>query len=137
MARKVARAELENVRLVEARAEVLVSDCLERASVREFWINFSDPWPKAAHAPRRLIQSPFIRSVAQALEPAGVVHIATDDVPYSEQIDDVLSGEPLLENLHAPRPFASEVPGRPATSYEMGWREEGRPLHFFDYRRVL
>ena len=54
MARKVARAGLQNIRLIEGQGQVLVSELLEEASVQEFWINFSDPWPKARHARRRL-----------------------------------------------------------------------------------
>ena len=64
------------------------------------------------------------------------MHIATDDVPYASEIDAVLGAEPWLRNLHAPRGWLDEVPGRPPTSYELEWRSEGRPLHFFDYERV-
>lgn len=137
MARKVARAELENVRLVAGKGEAVLGDCVPEGSVHEIWINFSDPWPKAAHAHRRLFQPPFVRSAALALEPGGVLRIATDDPIYAEQIDEVLSDEPLIENQHAPAPYASEVPGRIMTSYERDWRAEGRPMHFFDYARVL
>ncbi len=135
MARKVARAKLENVRLIEARGETVIGDCLISASVDEFWINFSDPWPKDAHARRRVIQSPFVADVARVLVPGGVLHVATDDVPYAEQIDAVLSNEPGLENLHTPEPFVRGVPDRTPTSYELDWLAEGRTLHFFDYRR--
>jgi tRNA G46 methylase TrmB len=61
--------------------------------------------------------------------------VATDDVPYAEWIDAALAGEELLENALAPEAFAREVPGRKATAYELEWRAEGRPLHFFRYRR--
>ena len=133
MARKVARAELENVRLVAGRGEAILQDCLPEASVRDVWVNFSDPWPKAAHAHRRIFQPPFIRRAAQVLEPGGVLRIATDDPVYAEQIQEVLEAEPLLRNLHAPEPFVRDDPERIATSYELDWRAEGRLMHFFDY----
>lgn len=135
MARKVARARLENVRLIEARGETVVGDCLIPGTVDEFWINFSDPWPKDTHARRRLIQSPFVADIARVLVPGGVLHVATDDVPYAEQINEVLTADGTLENMFAPEPFLPDVPGRTPTSYELDWRAEGRPLHFFDYRR--
>ena len=78
-----------------------------------------------------------MRSVAERLKPGGVLHVATDDVPYAEQIDEVLRGEPSLLNLHAPDGWADEVEGRPTTGYEAEWRAEGRPLHFFDYARPV
>ena len=109
-------------------------ELLQRESVDEFWLNFSDPWPKPSHAHRRLFQTDFIRQLAACLRPGGWLHAATDDVPYAEQVDDVLSGEPLLENAF-PTPWREEAEGRVPTLYEMEWRAKGRPLHFFSYRR--
>lgn len=136
MARKVARSELENIRLVAGRGEAILQDCLPEACVREIWVNFSDPWPKAAHAHRRIFQPPFIARAAEVLEPGGTLRIATDDPTYAEQIGEVLRAEPLLENLHAPHSFIREDPERIATSYELDWRAEGRLMHFFDYAPI-
>jgi tRNA (guanine-N7-)-methyltransferase len=135
MARKVARARLRNVRLLEGRAEVALRQLFEPGRLAEIWINFSDPWPKARHARRRLIQPTLIADAARRLRPGGLLHVATDDVPYAHQIDEVLAGEPSLRNLHAPLPFLPEASGRMTTGYESQWRAEGRPLHFFTYVR--
>jgi tRNA (guanine-N7-)-methyltransferase len=135
MARKVARAGLRNVRLLEGRAEVGLRQLFEPASLAEIWINFSDPWPKARHAPRRLIQPPLVADAASRLVAGGTLYVATDDVPYAHQIDEVLSDERSLRNRYAPWPFLAEVPGRMQTGYESQWRAEGRPLHFFAYGR--
>jgi tRNA (guanine-N7-)-methyltransferase len=137
MARKVARAELANVRLVAGKGEAIVSDCLPPGRVHEVWVNFSDPWPKAAHAHRRIFRPDFVSGAAEVLEPGGVLHVATDDANYAEQIDEVLGAEGLLENDFAPHAYLAEVPGRTATSYEQDWRAEGRSIRFFDYRRAL
>jgi tRNA (guanine-N7-)-methyltransferase len=135
MARRLARTELRNVRLVLARAQALVHEACADASVQEFWINFSDPWPKDRHASRRLFQPDFVADLARALAPDGRLHVATDDVPYAHEIASRLEAEPRLENLFAPDRWRPEVPGRLRTAYEETWREEGRPLHFFEYRR--
>jgi tRNA (guanine-N7-)-methyltransferase len=136
MARKVARARLENVRLVASTGQAIVHDCVPDDCIRDIWVNFSDPWPKSAHAHRRLFQPEFVQRAAQVLEVGGVLHVATDDPTYADQIDQVLAAEPLLENLYAPARFVREVPGRIATSYEIDWRVAGRQMHFFDYRRA-
>ncbi len=133
MARKVGRAGLANVRLIEGRAEQALRVLAQGPCLDEIWINFSDPWPKSRHAHRRLIRPDFVAALADSLAPAGVLHLATDDVPYAHQMDDVLSGEMRLRNLHAPWPFVAEVPGRRRTGYEEQWRAEGRPMHFFAY----
>lgn len=134
MARKVARAKLENVRLVDAAAEQAMAQLFEPESLDAIWINFSDPWPKVRHAHRRVIQASFVADAAVTLKRSGTLFVATDDVPYAHQIDEVLSGEPRLENCYALWPFLSEVEGRMKTGYEEQWRAEGRPMHFFAYR---
>ena len=135
MARRIAKAGDPNIRLICARGEDVLHEAIADASVATFWINFSDPWPKARHHRRRLVQAPFVHQLAKRLVPGGRLHVATDHVEYAEHIHAVLRAEPLLENALAPAPFAPEIPGRPVTAYEAMWRAEGRPLHFFTYAR--
>jgi tRNA (guanine-N7-)-methyltransferase len=134
MARRIAKTDERNIRLVEGTAEELVAGALDDASVATFWVNFPDPWPKKRHHRRRLLQPGFVGLLAARLAPGGLLHAATDHAGYAEQIDAVLSAEPRLENALA-APFVSEVAGRPCTAYEAMWRAEGRALHFFTYRR--
>jgi len=135
LARRLERTELRNVRLIEAPAQLLVGELLPEESLSCVWINFPDPWPKKRHHRRRLVQAEFMRALAKCLRREGEVHIATDHAEYAEQIGEVLSAEPLLENLYAPEPYLREVSERTPTAYEREWREQGRDLHFFGYRR--
>jgi tRNA (guanine-N7-)-methyltransferase len=133
MARKVARAKLSNIRLLEANAQVALEQLFLPGGLEEIWLNFSDPWPKARHAHRRMIQPSFAAAAARALAAGGVLYVATDDVRYANQIGEVLEAEEALFNQYAPWPYLYEVPGRACTGYETQWRGEGRPLHFFAY----
>jgi tRNA (guanine-N7-)-methyltransferase len=135
MARRLARSDLVNVRLIEAAAELVVGEWLLEASVACFWINFPDPWPKKRHHRRRLIQPGFVRALARRLVAGGELHVATDHVGYAEWIDEVLEGEPSLENACAPERFRRKVNDRPSTAYELEFRAEGHSFWFFSYRR--
>ena len=135
MARRLARSDLVNLRLVEASAELVVGERLPDASVSCFWINFPDPWPKKRHHRRRLIQPRFVRALARCLVPGGELHVATDHLGYAGWIDEVLAAEPALENAWAPEPFRRSANDRPSTAYELEWRAKGHPFHFFWYRR--
>lgn len=135
MARRLARLPLANVRLVCATGEGVVGELLGSAQVSAFWINFPDPWPKRRHQRRRLIQAPFVAMLADRLADGGLLHVATDHVEYAEQIDALLAAEPTLVNAFAPQRLVRDVPGRLQTAYEREWRSEGRPLHFWQYRR--
>jgi tRNA (guanine-N7-)-methyltransferase len=136
-ARRLARSELKNVRLVHGTGEQALADLFAPASLEAVWINFSDPWPKKRHHRRRLVQTPLVAIVADRLVRGGLLHVATDDVPYAEHIDAVLAAEAQLENVFAPARWLADVPGRMPTAYELEWRAEGRPLHFFAYRRLV
>ena len=135
-ARRLAKTEIANVRLIHGTGEHAVADLFRPASLEAVWINFSDPWPKKRHHRRRLVQAPLVAAVANRLVTGGMLHVATDDVPYAEHIDAVLAAEPQLENAFAPAPWLADVPGRMPTGYELEWRAEGRPLHFFAYQRI-
>lgn len=138
MARRLARTELANVRLLAESAERAVEELFAPGSVAEFWINFSDPWPKKRHHKRRLIQPAFVADLASRLAPGGALQIATDDPGYAEWIDSVLAGEPRLANANAnaPSPHVRDVPGRMPTSFEEEWRAKGRIPYFWTHRRV-
>ena len=134
-ARRLAKSEIANVRLVHGTGEQAVAELFGPRSLEAVWINFSDPWPKKRHHRRRLVQAPLVAAIADRLVPGGRLHVATDDVPYAEHIDAVLAAEPHLENAFAPLRWLPEVEGRTPTAYELEWRAEGRPLHFFANRR--
>jgi tRNA G46 methylase TrmB len=78
-----------------------------------------------------------VGNAARCLSEGGTLHIATDDVPYADQIADVLAAESRLRNVHAPDPWLADVPGRIPTGYELDWRAAGRPLHFFAHQRMV
>ncbi len=134
-ARRLARTDLANVRLLEIPAQDAVRELIEKQSLDAVWINFPDPWPKKRHEKRRLIAPPLVRELADRLRPGGLLQVATDHAGYAEAIDGFLVAEPMLENANHPRRFLREVPGRPVTKYEIEWRIEGRSLFFWTYRR--
>ena len=102
MARRLARTELRNVRLLEAPAEAVLRDALSDGCVGRFWINFPDSWPKKRHWRRRLLQPAVVALLARRLTPGGELEIATDHPGYAEWIDGVLRAAPGLQNRHEP-----------------------------------
>ena len=63
------------------------------------------------------------------------LNLATDDADYAQQMDAVLSSEPLLENVYAPERYRLQSRERTPTAYELEWRELGRTCHYFAYRK--
>jgi tRNA (guanine-N7-)-methyltransferase len=108
--------QLTNIRIIQHDAVEVMRDMLDDGSLDGIHIFFPDPWHKARHNKRRLIQSPFIAQLVQKLKVGGYIHVATDWEDYAVQVLAVLSAEPLLQNTcadYAPRPEY-----RPLTKFE-------------------
>jgi tRNA (guanine-N7-)-methyltransferase len=125
--------QLNNIRIMQHDAVEVLRDMIGANSLDGVHIFFPDPWHKARHNKRRLIQSPFIAQLVQKLKPGGYIHVATDWQDYAEQVLRVLSAEPLLENTaadYAPRPDY-----RPLTKFEQRGLKLGHGVWDLVFRR--
>jgi len=107
---------LNNVRILQHDAFEVVTHMIAPDSLAGVHVFFPDPWHKARHNKRRLIQAPFVQLLASRIAPGGYLHCATDWQDYAEQMLQVLSEEPALRNTadgYAPRPDY-----RPVTKFE-------------------
>lgn len=50
-------------------------------SIDRIYLNFSDPWPKAGHAKRRLTHRSFLEQYKRILKPEGAIFFKTDNRP--------------------------------------------------------
>lgn len=107
---------LTNLRVIQHDAVEVLRDMIPAGSLAGVHIYFPDPWHKARHNKRRLIQVPFVKTLCEHLEPGGYIHLATDWEDYAVQMLEVLSAEPALQNTaegYAPQPAY-----RPLTKFE-------------------
>jgi tRNA (guanine-N7-)-methyltransferase len=82
--RHVEAEGLANVRLHAGDARGLMA-ALPDACLERLFVLFPDPWPKARHVKRRLIQPDFIAEAARLLAPGGTLRFATDWADYADQ----------------------------------------------------
>jgi tRNA (guanine-N7-)-methyltransferase len=81
--RHVDEQNLANVRIHHGDAREVIQG-LPDQSLSRVYIMFPDPWPKARHHKRRLIQAVMIEELARVLKPGGVVRFATDWADYAD-----------------------------------------------------
>ena len=125
--------QIPNIRIMQRDAVEVLRDMIGDATLDGVHIFFPDPWHKARHNKRRLIQSPFVAQLVQKIKPGGYIHVATDWHDYAEQVLAVLSAEPLLENTaadYAPRPEY-----RPLTKFEQRGIRLGHGVWDMVFRR--
>ena len=81
--RHVAEQDLKNVRIHDGDARELATR-LPDASLDRVFILFPDPWPKARHHKRRIVQSDMVAELARVLKPGGRLRFATDVAGYAD-----------------------------------------------------
>jgi tRNA (guanine-N7-)-methyltransferase len=92
-----------NVRIIETDVTRLL-DVLtgpeapaDRPSIDCIRVLFPDPWPKARHRSRRLVDGTFVSTAADLLAPGGTLHLATYWDGYARQMALALLAEPRFE----------------------------------------
>jgi len=127
---------LANVRLHMGDA----LDVLERlpdASLAFVYLLHPDPWPKARHAKRRMVNPGPLDLIAAKLAPGGELRLGTDDPTYCRWAMMVMGQRRDFEWLaERARDFRDRPGGWPATRYETKARREGREVWYFRYRRA-
>jgi tRNA (guanine-N7-)-methyltransferase len=122
--RRVERQGLDNVRLLRMEAYYATAHLLPTGSVSTCYIFFPDPWPKKRHHAHRLFAPAFMQALHRVMVPGGEVHVATDHLPYFEEIRALLAADNRF------RPIAPWVPGEAEQTdferYYVGRGEIGR-----------
>ena len=114
--KEIGERGLTNLRIVQHDAVEVLEHMVAPDSLAGVHVFFPDPWHKLKHNKRRLIQPAFVRRLVTRIAPGGRLHCATDWQPYAEQMLQVLSAEPALQNTapgYAPKPDY-----RPLTKFE-------------------
>lgn len=124
--------DLTNIRMVEADAALALAAMVPTASITEVWTFFPDPWRKARHHKRRLVQPAFAWEVARILRPGGKWRLATDWDSYAWQMRDVVADCPAFTNPHAGQRPDPQDPAGAIGGFAPRW--EGRILTRFEKR---
>lgn len=118
------RGGVNNIRMVRGDGVEVLNRMFPENSLDGVRIFFPDPWPKARHHKRRIIQSGPLHLIATRLKPGGVLHVATDHADYAEWIRELAEVEPLLEYKGWPWPECPQLVDRQVIT-----KFEGRGLN--------
>ena len=120
---------LENIRFICMDARE-IENVFALSEVDKIFLNFSDPWPKARHAKRRLTSREFLARYEQVLKKDGVVEFKTDNRGLFEfSLEEVRESDWNLEvctfDLHHDEEL---VKGNVMTEYEEKFSSMGNPI---------
>jgi tRNA (guanine-N7-)-methyltransferase len=132
----VEASNLTNVRLHMGDAlEVL--ERLPDASLSRVYLLHPDPWPKARHAKRRMVNPGPLDRIAAKLAPGGEFRLGTDDPIYCRWSMMVMNGRRDFTWLaDSAADFLTRPADWPETRYERKARRHGHEVWYFRYRRA-
>ncbi len=120
---RVLKRNLQNIRLINHDAFLVLRDMIPDASLAEIHVYFPDPWPRKKEQKRRIIRSEVLEQFRRTLVDGGWGIYVTDHREYYEV------AAPLIEqHFRAER----RIPGPedvPRTNYEAKYRAEGREIY--------
>ena len=119
----------DNLRFVNGDARDLAAYFAE-GTLDAIYLNFSDPWPKAGHAKRRLTHRAFLTSYVSLLRDGGAICLKTDNAGlFAFTLEELaaigLTPDWQTDDLHA-SPMAE---GNVMTEYERAFSSQGMPIH--------
>lgn len=126
--------ELDNIRFITTYINDMDRDFAE-GELDGIFMNFSDPWPKARHAKRRLTHKDRLVQYLKAIKPGGFIRFKTDNDELFdftlEQIEECkklvsfdVTG--LTRDLHASG--LSKI--SPMTEYEEKFSSQGKNINY-------
>ena len=110
---RIEEGGLKNLRTIEGDAFIVFEQMIVDSSLDGVHLFFPDPWPKARHFKRRIVNQEFIAAVAAKLKPGAFFHIATDWQPYAEWITEEFTKQTFFTGGEVDRPD-----WRPLTRFE-------------------
>lgn len=127
-------AGLANVRLHMGDA-LTVLERLPDASLSRVYLLHPDPWPKARHAKRRMVNNGPLDLIAAKLKPGGEFRLGTDDPTYCRWAMMVMNRRADFHWLaESAADFLTRPADWPETRYERKARRQGHEVWYFRYR---
>ena len=122
--------ELKNVRFVCMDARN-IADVFAEGEVEKIYLNFSDPWPKARHAKRRLTSVEFLERYEKVLPQGGTVEFKTDNTAlFNFSLEQIKEAEWTVQaftyDLHHNEEMNKE---NIMTEYEEKFSQRGNPIN--------
>ncbi|WP_107758797.1 tRNA (guanosine(46)-N7)-methyltransferase TrmB [Dickeya sp. Secpp 1600] len=111
-------AGVDNLRVMCHDAVEVLERMIPDGSLAMVQLFFPDPWHKARHNKRRIVQVPFAELVRSKLAGGGVFHMATDWEPYAQHMLEVMSSLAGYRNLSDHNDYVPRPASRPLTKFE-------------------
>jgi tRNA (guanine-N7-)-methyltransferase len=135
-AAKLARQGRTNAVMVHGDGLRIFRELLPDSSLAAVHVYFPDPWWKARHKKRRVMNEAFLKDVERVLEPGGVLHFWTDVEEYFQTTLELIGA---ATRLSGPFEVPEQAPQHDLdyrTHFERRMRLHGEPIYRAEFRRA-
>ncbi len=129
-------AGVKNLRVMCHDAVEVLETMIPDNSLNMVQLFFPDPWHKARHNKRRIVQVPFAEMVKRKLKLGGVFHMATDWEAYAEHMLEVMSSIEGYRNQSTTGDYVPRPETRPVTKFEQRGHRLGHGVWDLMFERV-
>ena len=122
--------DMDNIRFVCMDARK-IEDVFAPGEVERIYLNFSDPWPKARHAKRRLTSTEFLKRYEHVLASHGMLEFKTDNTElFNFSLEQVREAGWALTGFTYDLHHNEEMNrGNIMTEYEEKFSAKGNPIN--------
>ena len=129
-------AGVENLRVMCHDAVEVLEKMIPDNSLRMVQLFFPDPWHKARHNKRRIVQVPFAELVMRKLKLGGVFHMATDWEAYAVHMLEIMNSIDGYKNQSESQDYVPRPETRPLTKFEQRGQRLGHGVWDLMFERV-
>ena len=125
MLASISKNELEHIKIFDDDIRELLLK-ISQPIFHEIYIICPDPWPKARHHKRRLVNKNFLENLNTVMHPQATVYISTDWENYAEFIEEETQ---KLQDKFSTAKISND--GMPITRFQERALREGRKIYTF------
>ncbi|MBT8036319.1 MAG: tRNA (guanosine(46)-N7)-methyltransferase TrmB [Verrucomicrobiae bacterium] len=130
---------LTNAKVLRLESQYTLEWLLAKHSVSRLHLLCPDPWPKARHHKRRLVQQEFLTILENVLTPDGEFLFKTDHPEYfewvCEEMDTFAQSGGKFSQLPWPADGEQDALFYPKTDFQRHWESQGKTIHRLRYQR--
>ena len=134
-AARLVRAGVSNAVMFSGDGLLLFREYLPSGRFAAVHVYFPDPWWKARHRKRRVVNESFLTDVERILQPGGSLHFWTDVQEYFETSLELIA---RVSKLEGPLPVAERAPEHDLdyrTHFERRKRRDDLPIYRSEFRK--
>jgi len=127
---KIDEFKLTNLRVVIDFVNDL-HDYFDNGEVKGIYLNFSDPWPKARHAKRRLTYRKRLLNYKEIMNNKGFIEFKTDNDSLFDFTLEEIKEAGIKETVYTRDLHKTDFPSKEVTTeYEEKFKSQGKNINF-------